>query len=174
MSEYRDDIDDSEIIEKLKEVDFFKIYADDSEVIRKIVEICTRKKFHIGGAIIEEGEHGDELYIIINGKIDIVKETLQCEKYTVITLDAGKGGIYVGELALIDNDKRSATVIARTDCECIVIKRQRFIKFGDENPEIGLNITRAIARQLSTKLRKTNEDVITLFSALVEEIASDD
>lgn len=52
----------------------------------------------------------------------------------------------------------------------MVLKRNRFIQFGDENPEIGLNITRAIAQELSLKLRKTGTDVITLFSALVEEI----
>lgn len=163
-----------EILNKLKEVQFFKMYAGDEGIIKKIADMCARKEFKKGSVIIKEGEPGDELFIILKGRIDIVKETIQKEEYTVTTLDADIGGIYVGELALIDNDRRSATVIAESDVECLVIKRERFIKFGDENPEIGLNVTRAIAGQLSSKLRKTNADVITLFSALVDEIASEE
>lgn len=171
MPLFNNEFNDQEIFSKLKEVQLFKVYADREDVIKKIAEMCSHEKFKQGAAIINEGSFGDELYIILKGEIEIVKQTLQNEKYTVTTLSAAMGGIYVGELALIDNDRRSASVLAKTDCECLVVKRDRFIKFGDENPEIGLNITRAIASQLSSKLRKTGSDVITLFSALVEEIA---
>jgi CRP/FNR family transcriptional regulator, cyclic AMP receptor protein len=161
---------DDEVIKKLKEVQFFKMYAHNDSVIEKIAALCTRKKIRKGASIIKEGEYGDELFIILSGEIEIVKETLQGEHYTLSTLNSKMGGIYVGEFALIDNDRRSATVIAKTECECLIIKRNAFIDFGNENPEIGLNITRALARQLSFMQRKTNSDVITLFSALVEEI----
>ncbi len=163
---------DTEVAEKLKEVSFFKHYADNSEVILHIAELCNIRFFKKGSTIINEGEQGDELFIVLKGKIDILKTTLQNEKYVVTSLDAGRGSVYVGEIALIDHDRRSATVEAKTDCECIVLNRDAFIKFGDTYPEIGLNITRAIARQLSIQLRKSSGDVITLFSALVEEIAS--
>ncbi len=165
---------DRQILEKLKEVSYFSTYADNTEVISQIADLCSVRHFKSGKTIIREGEHGDELFIILNGEIDIVKRTLQDEEYTVTTLSSEMGGINVGELALIDNDQRSATVIAKTDCECLVITRRDFIKFGDEHPQIGLTITRAIASQLSTRLRKTNSDVITLFSALVEEISEED
>ena len=162
----------AEIPEKLKEVSFFKQYSDNSDVIQHIASLCDVRFFKKGSSIIREGEQGDELFIILNGKIDILKTTLQNEKYVVTSLDAAMGGLYVGEIALIDHDRRSATVEARTDCECVVLNRDRFLKFGDDFPEIGLNITRAIARQLSQQLRKSSGDVITLFSALVEEISS--
>jgi CRP/FNR family cyclic AMP-dependent transcriptional regulator len=165
---------DNEALNKLKEVSFFKMYAKDEDVIRKIARMCSRKSVKAGTTIIEEGDSGDELFIVLKGQIDIVKKTLQDEKYTVTTLNAEDGGIYVGELALLDRDKRSATVTTNTDCDLLVIKRENFIKFGNENPKIGLIITRAIASQLSSKIRKANEDVITLFSALVEEIASEE
>jgi len=162
---------DDFILKRLKEVSFFKMFAKKEEIIKKIAGMCTRKTFKAGKKIIIEGESGDELIIILKGDIEIVKRTMQNEEYTVATLKADMGGIYAGELALIDNDKRSASVNAKTDCECLIIKRTHFIEFGDENPEIGLAITRVIAGQLSMKLRKSNTDVITLFSALVEEIA---
>ncbi len=163
--------DDEDIEKKLIEIPFFKKYADNETIIKTIVKLCEVRNFKKGTAIINEGEQGDELFIILKGEIDIIKKTMQNEKYVVTSLNANMGGLYVGELALIDNDKRSATVEAKTDCECLVLNRDNFIKFGDQYPEVGLNITRVIATQLSQKLRKTGADVITLFSALVEEIA---
>ena len=161
---------EEDINRRIREVSFFKMFADNKEIIGKIAEMTTRKTVNMGKMLIEEGDYGDELYIILEGEIDIIKKTLQNEKYTVTTLHTDMGGIYVGELALIDNDRRSASVIAKTDCEFLVINRKDYLKFGDDNPKIGLQITREIASQLSAKLRKTNSDVITLFSALVEEI----
>jgi CRP-like cAMP-binding protein len=167
-------LNDEVILKRLKEVSFFQMYADNDDVISKIAQICTKKIFKKGNYLIKEGDYGDTLYIILSGEIEILKKTLQNEKYTVTSLYAEMGGLSVGELALIDNDQRSATVYATTDCECLVITRNDFIKFGDENPKIGLNITRVIASQLSSKLRKSTSDVITLFSALVEEISEYD
>jgi len=166
--------DKPEILNQLKKVSYFKMFHDNDEVIKKIANMCKEKTFSKGKSIIKEGEYGDELYIIMKGELDIVKKTLQDEKYVVTTLNADMGGISVGELAMIDNDMRSASVVAKTECPCLVINRDDFIKFGDENPELGIKITRAIASQLSGKLRKANTDVITLFSALVEEISPND
>jgi len=163
----------ADIKKKLTEIPFFQKYAHNENVMETIVNLCEVRNFKKGSAIIKEGEQGDELFIMLKGEIDIIKRTMQNEKYVVSTINANIGGLYVGELALIDNDKRSATVEAKTDCECLVLNRENFIKFGDQYPEIGLNITRIIATQLSQKLRKTGADVITLFSALVEEIAGD-
>ncbi len=161
------------IIDKMKEIVFFKQYANDDDTIKCIIDICDARVFPKGSVIIKEGDKGDELFIILKGTIDIKKRTLQKEEYVVNTISADTGGVYVGELALIDQDKRSATVEAKTDCECIVLKRDKFLEFGNMYPDIGLNITRAIATQLSQKLRKTSHDLITLFSALVEEISVD-
>ncbi len=166
--------ENNEIIKKFKQVSYFSMYEKNENVMNKIAEMCKRKSFTKGKTLIEEGEYGDELFIILNGEIDIQKKTLQNETYTVTTLSSDMGGISVGELAMIDNDKRSASVTAKTDCECLIISRKHFTKFGNENPSIGLMITRAIASQLSSKLRKANSDVITLFSALVEEIAANE
>jgi len=161
------------IIERLKEVSFFSILEHDEETLRKIAALCQRRSFRRGKYIIREGEYGDELFIIMRGEIEIVKTTLQNEPYTVSSFSSEEGAISVGEMALIDNDRRSASVLAKTDCDCLVMNRDDFIRFGDENPAAGLAITRAIACQLAGYLRKSNTDVITLFSALVEEISAE-
>lgn len=161
---------DRKVLDTLRQVSFFSAFVDNEEVLSMLAGLCSRRSFSQGKKIIEEGDYGDSLYIIVDGEIDIVKKTMQNEPYTVTTLSSAMGGIYVGELALIDDDRRSATVAAKTDCECLEIHRRDFEKLGDKHPELGLPITRAIAGQLAAKLRKANSDVITLFSALVEEI----
>lgn len=156
---------------KMQSISLFNKLSVDC--IYEIASLCTFKKIKKGNIIISEGRMGDELYIILNGEIEIQKQTLQNEPYTVVTMDASKASMYVGELALIDNEKRSATVIAKQDCDCLVLKRKDFIWFGDRYPHEGLLLTRAIAQQLAARLRRTNDDVITLFSALVEEISDE-
>ena len=163
---------DNVIIAKLKQVSFFSMFENDDETIARIAAMCSRRTFGAGKYIIREGEYGDELFIALSGEIEIIKNTLQNEEYTVTTFFADEGGVNFGEIALIDNDRRSASVLAKTECECIVINRDDFIKFGDENSRAGLEITRAIASQLCGNLRKSNSDIITLFSALVEEISA--
>lgn len=164
---------DDNIFNKLKKVSIFQVIAGDDEIMKKIYSRCKHRKIKKNETLIEEGNTGDELFFILSGKISILKKTLQSEKYTVASLDADERGIAVGELAMIDSDKRSATVVAETDCEYMVINRENFIKFGDENPEAGLQMTRVIAGRLSSQLRKANTDVITLFSALVTEISEE-
>jgi CRP/FNR family cyclic AMP-dependent transcriptional regulator len=163
-----------DIIGKLKEVSFFSMLGNDAETMEKIARMCRRRVYRRGRYIIREGEYGDDLFVVLRGSIEILKYTLQREQYMVTTLNADEGGIHVGEIALIDNDRRSASVLAKTDCECLAINREDFIRFGDENPKAGLIITRAIARQLTAYLRKSNNDIITLFSALVEEVSPDE
>ncbi len=166
--------DMTDMIKILRNVSFFRPYRDDTAIMEKIASLCRKKQIKKGKTIIKEDEYGDELFIIAGGEIEILKKTLQKEEYTVTTQSSRSGSVYVGELALIDHEKRSATVIAKTDCQCLVINRGDFIAFGNDNPSAGLEITRIIAGQLSKKLRKANEDVITLFSALVEEISTNE
>lgn len=162
-----------ELLEALKKVSLFKDFADNEEAMRKIADLCKVKNFPIGSTIIKEGERGEELYIIHKGDADVIKKTLQNEEYTVVTLKGEWGGIFFGHLALLDEEKRSATVMTKTNCTLIIITRNDFMKFGEENPGLGLRITRVLAKQLSADLRKANQDVITLFSALVDEISEE-
>ena len=143
------------IITRLQHVSLFKDIKNDETALKKIEDIITVRNFKSGNKIIKEGEQGDEMFILNAGKVSIEKKTLQDESYTVVSL-SDTMNIFFGEQALMDNDTRSATVMAETDCECYVIKKADFDKLGNENPNIGL--------------RKANQDVITLFEALVKQV----
>jgi CRP-like cAMP-binding protein len=72
----------------------------------------------------------------------------------------------IGEVALFEQGKRTATVVAQTDCTLLEITRSDFRRLGEENPRIGYEITRNITQLLCSRLRKADEDTIKLTTAL--------
>lgn len=158
-----------ENLARLSNIVLFKDFKDNIEALEKIEGLFTEMKVKKGEVIIKEGDEGDELYIIKSGAVRILKNTLQNEAYTVVNLNAGQN-VFFGEIGLLLNDKRSATVTAEVDSTFMVTNRKKFLAFGEKEPYIALLITRQVAQMLSIRLTKSNQDVVTLFSALVDEI----
>ncbi len=156
----------------LKNIVLFEDFKDDVQVLRKINELFIERKARKGDRIIKEGEVGDELYIIKKGRVRVEKNTLQNEPYTVVELTADQN-VFFGEIGLLLHDTRSATVVAEDNSTFLVTNRNKFLKFGDREPLVAMKITRQIAQILAKRLQKTNQDVVTLFSALVSEIDSE-
>jgi len=161
----------NEIINKLKKIPLFSGISDNSDSMSEVSRICTIRKFKKDELIIKEGEIGSEMFIVYDGSVEIVKKTRAGDDYTVVKLKA-EHNVFFGEMALIDDDKRSATVFSSEDSVFIVIEKDDFEKLGNRHPEIGLPVTRIILKTLASRLRKTNEDMLTLFDALVNEIKS--
>jgi CRP/FNR family transcriptional regulator, cyclic AMP receptor protein len=164
---------DERVREKLKKISIFKKLAEDNLALEKIGGIIKVVRFSKGTPVIKEGDQGDEMFILNVGRVSIEKKTLQDESYTVVEL-TDEMHVFFGELALMDDDVRSASVVAVTDCECFKIKKEDFEKLGDEDAKTGLLVTREIAKILSKRLRNANKDSITLFEALVTEIEDTD
>ena len=141
----------------------------DPAAIESLSAVCRVQQVGSGKAIVEEGSVGDAMFVLMEGRVRVEKRTPADDRYTVTFLSHEKGDFF-GELGLLDSDRRSATVTAESDCEVIVIERERFLNFGNANPAAGLSITRRIASNLATRLRRANDDVITLFAALVHEV----
>jgi CRP-like cAMP-binding protein len=139
------------------------------EALSDLAAAFELQRAHAGTVVLREGDEGDAMYVIKQGRVRIEKHTPAQDSYTVTFLDENGTGFF-GELALLDRDLRSATVVAETDCEFLVISRARFEAFGDRHPRAGLVISRKIARNLAARLRRANMDIITLFTALVHEV----
>lgn len=164
---------DAEHEARLKRIKLFEDFADDPEALEKIFHLGKITTARKSDSVIQEGDLGDSLYILLSGTVRIQKTTLQNQPYTVVILQEDDN-VYFGELALIDKDKRSATVVAESDITLFSLSRHDFLQFCEENPYMGFKITLQIARKLSTSLRKMNKDVITLFEALVSEVEGQD
>ena len=160
---------DAEILAKLKQIPIFDAIKDSDAFMRELHGVCSLKKYAQNEVIIKEGEIGSEMFVVFTGGVEIRKRTQAGDDYTVIKLNAGQN-VFFGEMALIDDDKRSATVMAAEDSSFLVISKKDFIDLGNRQPQIGLPITQAIARIISSRMRKTTEDMLTIFDALVYEI----
>jgi CRP/FNR family transcriptional regulator, cyclic AMP receptor protein len=158
-----------EILDKFRHVSLFQSFKDNNDALALIALLFTTLRCEAGSAVITEGETGDAMYIIKSGTVEIVKKTLQGDPYTVAELTSGKN-MFFGEMALIDQDRRSAGVLCKSTCEFYVLTRERFLGLGDSHPEIGLALTRELAKIICNRLRKANSDIITLFDALVGEV----
>ena len=163
-------MDDTSVIERLRRIPLFEGVKDDEGRLTDLAGIVSLRQCKAGDRVITEGEQGDELYVLNKGTVNVLKRTLDNDVYTIVTL-SDEEDVFFGELALLDEELRSASVSADTDCEFFVIKRNDFTHLGEKDPKLGLLVTRAIGKALSKRLRKTNEDLITLFEALVGEVA---
>jgi len=100
--------------------------------------------FAAGQFVFKAGEPGETMYVISEGEVEILSGSAALEI-------AGPGSI-VGELALIDDEPRSATAIAKTDCRLVAVDRRRFVYMVQETPNFAL----AVMKVLADRLRKTS------------------
>lgn len=92
--------------------------------------------------IFREGDLGKELFIIIDGEIDIVYQGR-----ILVTL---KTGSYFGEMALLGDGMRSADAVVRTKCKLLCIYQHDFIQYAMKNPTIFLDLCRAMSKTISS------------------------
>jgi CRP-like cAMP-binding protein len=161
-----------ENIPLLQKITLFEDFRENPDVMRRIELLFTERRVKKGRIIFKEGNEGAELYIIKEGSVRILKKTLQDESYTVAVLNAEQNAFF-GEMGLLLNDRRSATVAAERNSVFLFTTRSKFIEFGQSEPYAALVITRRIAQILARRLQKMNKDVVTLFSALVDEIETE-
>ncbi len=118
------------------------------------------KTFRKGDTIIEKGSHETCAYVIESGRVEI-SDTVNNEKVVLAIL--GKEQI-LGEMGLVEDKPRSATVTAIEDVQVAVISRDKFNKLFEENPKVLLPIIKSLFERLRTAnnmlLRKEAGDVV--------------
>lgn len=157
-------------VEFLKKVPAFE--GLDEKGLEKLFRLFTRVDYKKGATILEEGEEGDTVYIIEKGEVEIsMAITLalpgrSSEDREKVLVRLGPGSMF-GEMAfLFEKDKRTATVSALTDTTLLCLRSKDFEKFAIENYKDAYLIIRNIARIISNRLRKTNQDVNKLTTVL--------
>ncbi len=157
------------VIERIRKIAIFSDFKNDEERLGRIAAKLKTKRHEAGSAIIVEGEEGDTLFVLNSGRVRILRNTLSGESFALVNLDAD-ANVYFGEIALIDSDRRSATVMDLTACETLTLSRKDYLELCEEDPVIGYRLTFQLALKLGSALRKSNRDMITMYQALVEEI----
>lgn len=103
--------------------------------------------------IFSEGDRDHYLAVLIDGKIDILKEGSDGARHVVVTLKHGKT---FGELSLLDGGPRSSTAIARENSTLLILEEDAFNDLEDAQPALAARILRVLARLLSQRLRMTS------------------
>jgi CRP/FNR family transcriptional regulator, cyclic AMP receptor protein len=139
--------------------------------LHRVLDRTSLREFPAETVIIQEGEPGDSLFIMAAGEVEITKQlTLVLDEDTpkervMIRLKA-ENGVYFGEMALLESETRSATVTALTDCSLLELHQKDFLELIEQQPAMGIKLLLRLAQILSRHLRKTNQDVVKLTTAL--------
>lgn len=130
-------------IDNIKNVNLFS--ALEYNEIAEISRITTLKHYPKGYMVFQEGDEGDALYIIINGRIKVSIYDDEGREYILDII--GKDGFF-GELSIIDDLPRSANIITIEDSEFLVIKKIDLLKLFMENPAITISVLKTLSKRL--------------------------
>ncbi len=114
------------------------------------------KTYSAGQIIFCEYEPGDTFYLIQSGRVKIVKIFGNIEK----TIDILKPGEFFGEMALLENAPRSASIIALDNCKLLEFNRNNFEMLMTGNPQMALNLLGLFAKRIYDQKRRFN--ILTL------------
>jgi len=118
--------------------------------IKAKLDSIVEKPFAKGEVIFRQGDDGDRLYVVTKGEVEVVRE--DPEKGDLVLARLGPGE-YFGEMALINNQPRNATVRAVTDAETLNIHRTDFDLLFRNVPALRQSIE-AVMKQRSLKIKE--------------------
>jgi len=119
------------IEELLINIDLFKNLSTD--VLEKLAQQVHKIYFLADDVIIGEGEHGDAVYFITQGKVEVTHQGVNGEEKIIATLVKGD---FFGEMALYNKSKRTATVKALNSVSLLRLKRDDMLNIANQHPEI--------------------------------------
>ena len=120
----------------------------------EVEKIVHRRSYKKNETIIHAGDPGLGMYIIIKGSVEIIEED---EKTGKRSLANPSDGSFFGDMALLDEDPRSASAIALVDCEIMGFFRPDFLDLIYRKPKLGIKVLLALAKVIGERLRHTNE-----------------
>ena len=128
-----------EILIFLKKVPLFSSF--ELEDLLRLKEITETIACRAGDFVFHEGETGDRAYIIVSGSVEVVR--IDGDKETIIaTLEKTA---YFGEMAIIENEPRSASIRAKSDCVLLAIDGLEFRTMIKTNAELAFNIVKVFS-----------------------------
>jgi CRP/FNR family transcriptional regulator, cyclic AMP receptor protein len=98
------------------------------------------KPIPAGQVLFKEGDRGNFMYVLMTGTAEIIVHNR--------VVETAVAGTIVGEMAIIDDHVRSATVVAKSDCKFLPIERERFNFLVQKKPEFALHVMQVMAERL--------------------------
>ncbi|HXR59644.1 MAG TPA: Crp/Fnr family transcriptional regulator [Burkholderiales bacterium] len=133
----------------LKAVSLFANFSQ--EELRALVPMVLRRSATRGMTIMHEGDPTDCLYVIMSGRLKVMMGEADGKETILAILGPGE---FFGEMGLIDDNPRSASVIAIEPCELLAVTKRAFRKCLVENAELAMAVLRVLVRRLREADRK--------------------
>ncbi|MEM6665121.1 MAG: cyclic nucleotide-binding domain-containing protein [Pseudomonadota bacterium] len=121
--------------------------------LRLLAFTSERVVFRPDELLCKQGDMGDKAYIILSGEADIIVDTDAGPK---VVANVGQNDI-VGEIAIISNVPRTATVKATAEVQALTVSKDHFLKFMREFPEMAIEVMRVLAARLENTTRDLAE-----------------
>ena len=103
--------------------------------------------------LFRKGDIGDYLFFVAEGEVEVRLESVRSEALIIAILGQGS---CVGEMSIMDDYPRSATIVVTKPSELLVLNRDRFESICKENAPVGIKFLKGIAKNLSVRLKKTS------------------
>ena len=147
------------IVNSLKQSDIF--YQFTPTQLELVANLCKEAAFQKGDLIFKENSGSKELYIIVQGEVDIFVDPslvssvdASAENQTIATLRRGQS---FGEVALVDEGLRSASACAvQNDTRLLIVPRDKLMMLCDTYPQLGYRLMYNLAADLAMKIRNTD------------------
>jgi CRP/FNR family cyclic AMP-dependent transcriptional regulator len=123
--------------------------------LQRVVDVARERSYPRNSVILFEDDPGDALYVVATGQVKVV---LIGEDGREVILSVMGPGEFFGEMSLLDDEPRSAHVIAMEDSSLAVLRREDFEGLLTQTPQIAL----ALLREMSRRLRRADEKVGSL------------
>lgn len=129
------------------------LFADlNKSQLGKLSELINLRKYKTDDIVFVEGSISDVFYIILEGKMKIIKSSIDGKEKILEIMNKDD---FLGEIGVIEDKPRSASGIAITPLKLLLIERENFLRLIRENPLIALKII----VELGKRLRRANKDI---------------
>jgi len=143
----------------LKQADIFYQFSDTQ--LELVATICQERICEVGETILIEGTRSTDLYIIAQGEVDVLVNPAlvggpgtESVEVTIATMRRGQS---FGEIALVDEGVRSATVRAvHKDTHLLIVPRSKLIMLCETYPQLGYRLMYNVAADLAMKMRNND------------------
>ncbi|HID31818.1 MAG TPA: cyclic nucleotide-binding domain-containing protein [bacterium (Candidatus Stahlbacteria)] len=142
---------------ELKNIHLFKYLSKGD--LEKVISQCKEKRVPKDTLIFKEGSVSDDVYLIAEGRVEVF---LTRGDVIVLLAELGPSSFF-GEMALLTERTRSASVKAITDCYFYILTKARFKNIIKNEPRIGVKLLLALSEILSQRIAMTNRNLETYF-----------
>jgi CRP/FNR family transcriptional regulator, cyclic AMP receptor protein len=127
----------------LRDIPLFSCLGD--EELTHLESVAVKRAYPKNTILISEGDKGDQLYVIRRGKIKVVVTDDSGRERVISLLGPGE---HFGEMALIDGESRSATIVTTEPTQLLTIRREDFLKILTSHPDLMFSLLKVMTKKV--------------------------